>query len=332
MNTKQSLDLTRATESAHAPLSRRTLLVSMVAAPALAAVVAACGDPTAEPAGSSPTAPGVSVPSTDPPASDGATDPPATDAPIIDHPTGADDVVIRLGYEGGFVPMGTAFVNLPTLLVSGDGKVYTQGAMTMEYPGRLLAPMVVRTITPAAIQKLLAAADEAGLFATPTPDYSAEMNVADAPNTVVVINAGGSSYTHSAYALGFGIDAQGNSVPEASPARAALHGYALLLGDLSVAVGAAELGPESIVEPSEYRLQAMATPEADLAGIDPAPTIVEWPASTGVDLATAAECARLSATAAGSVFADANSNTFFRQGESLFRISVAGVLPGDPSC
>ena len=37
-------------------------------------------------------------------------------------------------------------------------------------------------------------------------------------------------------------------------------------------------------------------------------------------------------TAAGSVFADANSNTFFRQGQALYRISVAGVLPGDPVC
>lgn len=112
------------------PISRRTLLVSLIAAPALAAVVAACGDPDHEPAGT--------VPDSGP----DSTDAPAT----IAHPTGAADVVIGYGFEGGFVAPGTMFVHLPTVLVSGDGKVYTPGVTTMEYPGPLVAPIAVRTI------------------------------------------------------------------------------------------------------------------------------------------------------------------------------------------
>jgi hypothetical protein len=306
--------------SGFSPFSRRTLLISMLAAPVLAAVVAACGDNTQDPAGASP----------DPTAAPGST-PAVTDpGAAIQHPTGAADVVIEVGYQGGFVAPGTLFVEQPNVLVSGDGKLYTPGITTMEYPGPLVMPMSVRTISEAGIQRLLAAAGEAGLLAPP-PDYSAEMTVADAPDTVVTIQAGGSMYEHRAYALGFGTDAQGNPAPESTPARAALQGFVQLLTDLEAAAGADQLGPDGVFEPSEYRLQAAATPEADLAGMDPAPTIVDWPASTGLDLATAAQCARLAADAAGTVFTDADSNTLFRQADVLYRISVAGVLPGDPA-
>jgi hypothetical protein len=307
------------------PFSRRTVLATVVGVPFLAAVAAACGDPEAEPAASAPPSsmPGTTHPVTAPT--------PTTVPPAIEHPTGADDVVIRFGLEGGFVPAGTAFVNMPNLLVSGDGRVITPGVTTLEYPGPLLLPMGVRTISETGIQTLLAAADAAGLLAPP-PDYAGAPLVTDMPDTVVTISANGTTFVHRAYALGFASDEQGNPTPETSPARAALLGFTKLLGDLTTAVGASELGDESVLDPVEYRLQAMPVAEADLAGIDPAPTVVDWPASTGLDLTAAAACARLGAAEAGSVFADANSNTFFRQGQALYRISVAGVLPGDPAC
>jgi hypothetical protein len=316
MKTKQSHSSSAVHIAARSPISRRTLLVGIVAAPLLAAVVSACGDPDTEAT----------------PLDTGA--PADTGLPAgasFDHPTGAADAVIRFGYEGGFVPAGFAFVNTPSLIVSGDGQVYVPGITTMQYPGPMLSPMSVRTITPGGIQMLLAAADEAGLLASP-PDYSAEIGVADAANTVVTIRAGGQTYTHSAYALGFGTDAQGNPAAESTPARVALQGYVLLLQDLSTAVGAPQLGAESVFVPTEYRLQAMPAAPADLANVDPAPTVVEWPAASGLDLATAAECARVTAAAAGTVFADADSNTIFQQSEQLYRISAAGVLPGDPVC
>jgi hypothetical protein len=308
--------------SPRTPFSRRTLLVSMVAAPVFAAVIAACGDDTLESADST-----AGSSSTVPPAD--APDTPAAGA--IEHPTGADDVVLRYGFDGGFVAPGTMFVRLPSLLISGDGRVFAPGVTTMEFPGAMVSPMSVRTITEAGIQTLLTAADQAGLLAPP-PDYTAEMTVADVQDTVVSLSAGGSTYTHSAYALGFETDDQGNPEPESTPARVALLEYTQLLSDLPSAVGADQLGPESMFEPTEYRLQATPVVEADLAGIDPAPSIVDWPESTGLDLATAAECARLTADAAGSVFADADSNTYFRQADVLYRISVAGVLPGNAPC
>ena len=40
------------------------------------------------------------------------------------------------------------------LILTGDGKVITPAPITMEYPGPLVAPMNVRTITPAGLQAL----------------------------------------------------------------------------------------------------------------------------------------------------------------------------------
>lgn len=287
-----------------AHLSRRTLLLGAIAIPPLAALLAACGDPKVDQSGSTPdtTAPGTG----------------------IEHPTGATDAVIRITYEGGYVPAGFAFVNTPSLIVSGDGKAYTPGVMTMQFPGPLVAPITVRTITEEGVQTLLQLASAAGLLATP-PEYPRNDMIADAPDTVVTIEAGGSTYVHRAYALG--IDAN-----ETDPARKALADFVTAASDLPGTVGAAALGPEATFEPLVYRFQAMPTTEADLAGIDPKPTITGWPESTGVDLGTAASCASALAEAVGPTFTAADSNTVFAQGDALYRLAVAPVLPGDPPC
>ena len=302
-------------------LTRRQLLAGLVAAPVVAAaasVLAACGDPDVEPAATD------GPPTTTPGSTPGPT--PGS----IGHPTGADVAVIRYGAEGGFVAPETIFVNVPSLVVSGDGRAFVPGAVPAIYPGPLLLPMGVRTISEAGIQQLLALASTAALLAPP-PDYTAEMMIADAPGTVVRFTVDAGTFEHRAYALGFGIDDQGAPTAEVTPARQALLDHVLALGDLASTVGA-ELGAESLFEPTEYRVRATPVVEADLAGMDPAPTIVDWPASIGLDLAAATECAWVRADAVGSVFAEADQLTHFRQGDVIYRIAVAGVLPGDPVC
>jgi len=102
--------------------------------------------------------------------------------------------------------------------------------------------------------------------------------------------------------------------------------------DLTTTVGASELGPEEIDQPVEFRLRSSRVAAGGSEGMDPAPTIIDWSAATGLDLASAAECARIGADAAGQVFAAATQITWFRQGDTVYRIAVAGVLPGDPAC
>lgn len=298
-----------------AHLSRRTLLLGALALPSLAALVVACGDRTSDGSGSSPdtAAPGTV---------DGGTAPGSGTG--IEHPTGATDAVIRITYEGGFVAPGYAFVNTPTLIVSGDGHAFTPGVMTMQFPGPLVAPISVRTISEQGVQSLLEAASAAGLLATP-PEYARNDMIADAPDTVVTIQAGGATYVHRAYALG--IDAA-----ETDPARKALADFVAAATDLPGTVGEAELGPETMFEPSVFRFQATPVTDAELTGVDPAPTVVPWPAETGVDLGTASSCASAPATAVGPTFAAADSNTVFTQGTATYRLAVAPVLPGDAPC
>jgi hypothetical protein len=299
-------------------MNRRTFLTSLIITPAAAALLAACGDDRKEAT----------------PRNTGDTTPPDTSAPTVDgiaHPTGADDVVLRLGYAGGFTMQGASFTFPPTLLVSGDGRVFQPGAQIEIYPGPLLQPVMVRTITEAGVQKLLRLADDAGLLATP-PDYTADIPVADAPDTVVTINADGGSYVHQAYALGMDLDASGQTIDGLTPQRAKLKKFVDLIGDITPIVGAENLGEEAPFEATAYRFQAYVVDPAALVGQEPAPTVVPWPASTGIKLAAAAECARLDAAAAGSVFTDAMQNTYFTDEGVTYSIAVGRVLPGDPDC
>jgi hypothetical protein len=282
------------------------------------AALAACGDPNQAPAEADPTTPGTT------PGATSGTIPATIPASGIAHPTGAEDVVIKLSYEGGFVPAGTAFVNTPNLLVSGDGRVFTPALIPMIYPGPLLPTMLVRTITEAGMQSLLAIVHGAGLLATP-PVYEDQPNVVDASSTVLTVTAGGETFVHSAYALGI-VD------PQEAGARKTLLDVTLALRDIEKAAGAGNLGADEGFVPTAYRLQARTIDPAELTGQDPAPSVVDWPSTTGVLLAEAATCARVDAAAVGSLFLGAKQNTYFKDGDVVHQLSVAGVLPGDPAC
>lgn len=282
-------------------MNRRSFLVALIAAPALAALATACGDPQRVPAGTDPTTP----------------------AAVIDHPTGAADIVVRLSYEGGLVPVGYAFVNTPALLVSGDGRVFTPGVTTAIYPGPLLPSVMVRSITEQGVQALLGVVERAGLLATP-PEYPDRHNVVDASNTVLTITAAGGTFVHKAYGLGIGDPETGT--------RKALFDVVTTISDLSAVAGSANLGVDTPFVATSYRLQARAVDPSKLTGQTPAPTIVDWPTGTAVSLADAGTCARLDAVAVGSMLIDAKQNTYFKDGDIVYQLAAAGVLPGDPAC
>ncbi len=310
-------------------MNRRTFLLSVTVAPVVAAL-AACGDSSkvsvATDPGTTPATTPATTPSTTPgttPATTPDTTPTTTQTGIA-HPTRADDLVLALAYEGGFVAPNYLFARLPQLLVSGDGRVFTEGAVPAIYPGPLLPTILVRSITEDGIQILLGVANAAGLLAAPG-DYTGGTRVADAANTVLTINAQGGSFVHSAYALG--IDTA------ETPARQRLLDAVNTLSDLDKTVGAAELGPNETFVATAYRLRAaVADPSVMAGGQEPAPTIVDWPAGAGISLADASDCGRVDAAAIGSLFTDAKQNTYFKEGVVVYQLSVRGVLPGDPAC
>lgn len=295
----------------------KTFLPAALVAVALLSL-AACGDDSDNgSAGTTPpTVPEETLP-TVPPTS--PTTPPADGG--IEHPTGADDVVVRIAYEGGFVPVDVAFLNLPTLLVTGDGRAIVQGPVIAIYPGPLLPNMQVRQSTEDGVQALLALAEEHGLFAE--VEYSRPDHIADAPDTVVQITANGETYVHRAYALN--LDGSGE---ESDPQRQALADFvAAATGDWMYGDNP-ELGPEEQYTSDTFLIRASVAPEE--SGEIP-PTIVEWPADASVRLADAAECAEVPAAEVADLFADATQLTYFTDGDVTYQIAAKPLLPGD-SC
>ena len=275
-----------------------------------AMVLAACGDDS--PSGD---APSDSLP-IDTVAPVDTTAPPTTVAGGTDHPTGADDVVVRIAYEGGFVPVEVAFLNLPTLLVTGDGQAIVQGPIVEIYPGPLLPNMQARPVTEAGIQGLLGLAEDHGLLAD--VEYTNPTNIADAPDTVVEIAANGETFVHRAYALGIS--------DETDPARAALADFvAQATGDWLYGDNP-ELGPEAPYTSDTFLIRAAEV--GDYTG-EIEPTVVDWPADASVRLADAGECAAVPAAEVGDLFADANQLTFFAEDGITYQVTVKPLLPGD---
>ncbi|HQZ35852.1 MAG TPA: hypothetical protein PK020_15610 [Ilumatobacteraceae bacterium] len=288
-------------------MNRRSFLATLIGTPALIALVAACGDDSVQ--GNN------SVQGND--SQDGGGYAVSTDA---------NSVVFRIGQEGGFTTRGSEFIHMPSLLIAGDGAMYTPGATTLQYPGALVPALVQGTITGAGIQKVIKLADLAGLLGA-IPDYSLADGfvIADAPDTVVTLTVNGVTYEHRANALG--ID---SPTGDSSPARNNLSKFVELLSDLPTAVGVDNVGPGAPMVAESYRFQSVVVNPADWT--QPSPTIVTWPGDSGVLLADAAECASVSAAKVGDLFEQANQLTFFQENDVVYQLSVIATLPGEPSC
>ena len=209
-------------------------------------------------------------------------------------------MVIQYAEVGGFVPREFAFQQTPNVLVSGDGRVFGPGAQIEIYPGPLLPAVQVQSITEEGIQAILAAADEAGLFAQ--IDYEQPTNIADASTAQVTINVDGQTYVHEAYALG--LANPGEPGEETTPERQALADFIAQLMDLPTLVGADQLGEQTMFEADEYGIEALVVDDLSVYGTDGIePTVVDWPAEATVRLADAAMCTVVSADEVGEALA-----------------------------
>jgi hypothetical protein len=308
-------------------MDRRTFLTALLGTPALAAVITACGDTSSTPL--RPRGTVDTVPGTDTPGSTGSTV--VTTVPPADgvaHPTGANDVVLRFGYEGGFVAPDSLFSRTPTMLITGDGRVLTPNVVPAVFPGPLVQGLNVQTISEQGLQKVLAAANTAHLLA-PAPSYDLPngVGIADAADTVVTIAANGTTFVHTAYAL----DITASDSMASTPARDALAKFVASLGDLAAIVGADQLGAPAPFVPPAYRIRA--TPYTPQPTPDqPAPTILAWPASVGVALSSASSCVVVDTAKLGDVFVKATQITYFTDAGVTYQLAVAPVLPGDTGC
>lgn len=249
--------------------------------------------------------------------------------PAIEHPAGPTDTVVRLAFEGGFVPVGVAFANLPSVLITGDGTVHTAAPVPEIYPGPLMSTFNTRPLTEDGLQAVLRRATDLGLLAPPG-DLTADLDIVDVPDTVVTITADGSTFEHRAYALGMG-DPNSEGT-ELTPARQDLLDFVEALVDLPPLVGEEALGPEQTLVPAAVRLQATPIDPAMAGDSEVKPTLVGWPADADVALSAAAECAITASPAAVALLVEARQTTLFTAGDLTYTVVAAPVLPGDPGC
>jgi len=327
-------------------LTRRRVLKLLVATPLVANLLAACGDDaTVDRAGDTGGSPGTggATTSTVPGSTPGPTGP-------IEHPTGASDVLLRIASGvGGFTTTDYAFAQLPTLVVGGDGLLVRPGPQLMIYPGPLLPALESAQLADDQVQALLRAASDAGLLAAP-PDYDAHApQVTDVGSTIVTVTAGGSTFVHSAYALGL--------ETETDPARKRLADFvALVTGNLASVLGAEPAG--AVYRPDAYAIgttpaampdqsatgttipvvggtasEVVVTP--DTAPGDPQPRIVPWPASFGTPSPGTDEqwCVELDGAVVEDALRTADQLTYFDIGDgTVVRVLLRPILPGSDRC
>ena len=131
---------------------------------------------------------------------------PAAGSPgTIPHPAGADQIVLRVADEGGFVSPQILQSRSPRFSMFGDGTIVTVGPQTEIYPGPALPPVLSRRVTEEGMLVVLQAALDAGLGEQrPQLTNMGNVGVSDMATTVFTLSADGATTRLKVYALGAG--------------------------------------------------------------------------------------------------------------------------------
>ncbi|HEX2052890.1 MAG TPA: hypothetical protein VHJ78_04065 [Actinomycetota bacterium] len=196
----------------------------------------------------------------------------AEDSPL-EYPTGSTDVVLRLGLEGGFVPVQFNLTRLPDLTLYGDGRLIYPGPQILIYPGPALPNILVRRITPEGVAAIVREAVGAGLTG-PDRNFQALQNwITDQPETVFTLAVNGETHSTRVYGLGSGVEA--TRVPqeevEASERLLALRDR---LTNLESWLPEGSVGPEEPYAAGELRV-FVTDPAPAEEGLEQPPVV--WP-------------------------------------------------------
>lgn len=259
-----------------------------------------------------------------------------TGSNAISHPTGADELVMRIAYEGGFVPFEYTLSSQPMWSLFGDGTILVTGPQIEIYPPPAITGLVATHLTEDGVQAILRAARDAGLM-DGDASYGNDC-IADAATTVFTTNADGSTSVVSAYALELGDP--GGACGETDPAaRAKLADFQMKLGDLQGWLPPGSIGPEEPYEPTEMRVFVLPyRGEPDLPQAK-----VEWPLSEDLetfgsalaDAPTETRCGVVSGEDLHTLLAAAGSTnqlTPWTSGGSKHLLLFRPLLPDEHGC
>ena len=263
----------------------------------------------------------------------------APSASPSDRPADPNQVLFRVGWDGGFVTPEMLLGRLPIIVVYADGRVITQGPQIAIYPGPLMPNLQERTLSADALARLIDLAREQDLLKTIHYDFP---GIADAADTVLEINLDGKSYRVSAYALAeAGVDLDPGTAldPASVEGRAALREFI----DALTGIPASDfIDEEHAFEIAALRIhagKAVIVPNSELPGEQPA---IDWPLE---DLGTAGEavdnspidvrCQVVEGDDLATVLPlleDANTLSTFRSEGELYSFTVRPMLPGEAGC
>jgi hypothetical protein len=233
--------------------SRRRRATPLLLFTLLGLVVAACSASTSGPADSG---------------GGGSAQPSTTPVSGIEHPTGADDVILRYEEGGGFVPASFMAAQTPHFTLYGDGTVVFRNPAAEPPPAVgsvfVMNPLRTAKLSEEEIQGILAFALGGGGLAGARPEYLNQM-IADASTAVFTIDAGGITKQVSVYALGIDLPEEGAGAD--APARAAFARLAQRLTDFDRGGTIAT----DVYVPAAYRGVLLESPGAV------APDIRDWP-------------------------------------------------------
>ena len=181
--------------------------------------------------------------------------PAAPARPGSHHPTGADELVLRVAYEGGFVAPEYTLASTPFWSLFGDGTLIVPGPQIEIYPGPALPNLLATPITQDGVQAILRAARDAGLM-DGDATYGNDC-IADAATTVFTTNAAGQTSVVSAYALDVGEPAGSCGGMADADERSALAEFQAKLGDLGSWLPEGSIGTEHPYPPTEMRVYVL---------------------------------------------------------------------------
>jgi hypothetical protein len=301
-------------------------------------VLAACA------AAGGPPAPSTSDEASDPP-SPPASDDEERDADDVEHPTGADEAILVVTSQGGFVPVEFAIRNVPSFTLLGDGRVIVQGMQTLEFPGPALPALQERTLTEEGIQHLLRAVEETDLFTGDDLDLRGmQQMVADAPDTVFELEAAGLESTVTIYALGMlmpDMEVPGMEAAEVEAHEALTRlSENLLMADTWVPSEMWEREGWQPYEPDAFRLYVVDVTGQPIEGGDLPEVVREWPTDddpaafgeeAGEFLGPGTRCGVVEGDLGEAWFAElssANENTLWTtDGQTRYRVLARPLLP-----
>lgn len=255
---------------------------------------------------------------------------PTTGAAIA-HPTGTEDVVVRVGSVGG-LPLPSGMPEDPAgFTLYGDGTVITRGFDQGGSATPALPALIETNLTEEGVQALLHAAEGPCLLAR-----SASLDIPgafDVPAAAFEVNAGGGS--HQTYVVGLGANLPGVPNLDDEGQRAALLSFADRVLHLET-----WLPPGAVGTPHGYRIQAVSVYATRAKGVTGTPT-VSWPLSPQISaLVDTIEpygdrCGTVTGAATDRLVAVAGSttnSTVWRSGGKTFSLRFRPVLPGERPC